>query len=117
MVLTITGTTGKTESEYGVAPRSSKNSHSQFSFAHPIDPKNRKELMYFIIFNDKFTFSKVIYKISGQFQDKWHFFSNSRSFSGPQVKFKDFSICSHCILSICYIYLFPVLVLRAGFAF
>ena len=28
-------------------------------------------------------------------------------------------ICSHCILSICYIkfYLFPVLVLRAGFAF
>ena len=27
------------------------------------------------------------------------------------------AICSHCILSICYIYLFPVLVLRAGFAF
>ena len=27
------------------------------------------------------------------------------------------SICSHCILSICNIYLFPVLVLRAGFAF
>ena len=27
------------------------------------------------------------------------------------------AICSHCILSICDIYLFPVLVLRAGFAF
>ena len=27
------------------------------------------------------------------------------------------AICSHCILSICSIYLFPVLVLRAGFAF
>ena len=27
------------------------------------------------------------------------------------------AICSHCILSICYIYLFPVLVLRGGFAF
>ena len=27
------------------------------------------------------------------------------------------AICSHCILSICYIYLFPVLVLRAVFAF
>ena len=26
-------------------------------------------------------------------------------------------ICSHCILSICNIYLFPVFVLRAGFAF
>ena len=27
------------------------------------------------------------------------------------------AFCSHCILSICNIYLFPVLVLRAGFAF
>ena len=27
------------------------------------------------------------------------------------------AICSHCILSVCTIYLFPVLVLRAGFAF
>ena len=27
------------------------------------------------------------------------------------------AICSHYILSICNIYLFPVLVLRAGFAF
>ena len=27
------------------------------------------------------------------------------------------TICSHCILSICNIYFFPVLVLRAGFAF
>ena len=27
------------------------------------------------------------------------------------------AICSPCILSICYIYLFPALVLRAGFAF
>ena len=27
------------------------------------------------------------------------------------------AICSHCILSICNTYLFPVLVLRAGFAF
>ena len=27
------------------------------------------------------------------------------------------AICSHCILSICNIDLFPVLVLRAGFAF
>ena len=27
------------------------------------------------------------------------------------------AICPHCILSICNIYLFPVLVLRAGFAF
>ena len=27
------------------------------------------------------------------------------------------AICYHCILSICNIYLFPVLVLRAGFAF
>ena len=26
-------------------------------------------------------------------------------------------ICSHCSLSICNIYLFPVFVLRAGFAF
>ena len=25
------------------------------------------------------------------------------------------AICSHCILSICNIYLFPVMVLRAGF--
>ena len=25
------------------------------------------------------------------------------------------AICSHCILSICNIYLFPILVLRAGF--
>ena len=27
------------------------------------------------------------------------------------------AICNNCILSICNIYLFPVLVLRAGFAF
>ena len=27
------------------------------------------------------------------------------------------AICSHCILSICNIYLLPALVLRAGFAF
>ena len=27
------------------------------------------------------------------------------------------AICSHCVLSICNIYLFPVLVLRAGFVF
>ena len=27
------------------------------------------------------------------------------------------AICSHCILSICNIYLFPALVLRAGFTF
>ena len=27
------------------------------------------------------------------------------------------AICSHCLLSICNIYLFPVLVLRAGFGF
>ena len=27
------------------------------------------------------------------------------------------AICSHCILSICNIYLFPALVLRTGFAF
>ena len=27
------------------------------------------------------------------------------------------AICFHCILSICNIYLFPALVLRAGFAF
>ena len=27
------------------------------------------------------------------------------------------AVCSHCILSICNIYLFPGLVLRAGFAF
>ena len=27
------------------------------------------------------------------------------------------AVCSHCILSICNIYLFPVLTLRAGFAF
>ena len=27
------------------------------------------------------------------------------------------AICLHCFLSICIIYLFPVLVLRAGFAF
>ena len=27
------------------------------------------------------------------------------------------AICSHCILSVCNIYLFPVLVLRVGFAF
>ena len=27
------------------------------------------------------------------------------------------AICSHCIWSICNIYLFPVVVLRAGFAF
>ena len=28
-----------------------------------------------------------------------------------------FAICSHCILSICNFYLFPVLVLRKGFGF
>ena len=27
------------------------------------------------------------------------------------------AICSHCLLSTCYIYLFPILVLRAGFGF
>ena len=27
------------------------------------------------------------------------------------------AICSHCISSVCGIYLFPALVLRAGFAF
>ena len=27
------------------------------------------------------------------------------------------TICSHCILSICNVYLFPVLVLGTGFAF
>ena len=27
------------------------------------------------------------------------------------------AICSHCLLSICNIYLFPVFVLRAGFGF
>ena len=35
---------------------------------------------------------------------------------GKQVPVR-LAICSHCILSICNIYLFPVLVLRAGFAF
>ena len=27
------------------------------------------------------------------------------------------AICSHCLLSICNFYLFPILVLRAGFGF
>ena len=27
------------------------------------------------------------------------------------------AVCSHCISSICNVYLFPVLVLRAGFSF
>ena len=27
------------------------------------------------------------------------------------------AICSHCLLSICIFYLFPILVLRAGFGF
>ena len=28
-----------------------------------------------------------------------------------------FAICSHCLLSICNIYLYPVLVIRVGFGF
>ena len=27
------------------------------------------------------------------------------------------ALCSHCLLSICIFYLFPILVLRAGFGF
>ena len=34
-----------------------------------------------------------------------------------EIAGRSVSNCSHCILSICYIYLFPALVLRAGFAF
>ena len=34
-----------------------------------------------------------------------------------EIAARSVSNCSHCILSICNIYLFPALVLRAGFAF
>ena len=36
---------------------------------------------------------------------------------GPLYTDLRYAICTHCILSICNIYLFPVLILRAGFAF
>ena len=34
-----------------------------------------------------------------------------------EIAARSVTICSRCILSICNIYLFPVLILRAGFAF
>ena len=33
------------------------------------------------------------------------------------MSFVSLTICSHCLLSICNIYLFPILVLSAGFGF
>ena len=53
---------------------------------------------------------------------KFHFMSVHYTFSSIwvvewEIAARSVSICSDCILSICNIYLFPVLVLRAGFAF
>ena len=51
-----------------------------------------------------------------------HYFDTPVLFTAILIIFENFlpallAICSHCILSICNIYLFPALVLRAGFAF
>ena len=53
-----------------------------------------------------FHFMFVHYTFSSVWVAEWPPFGTAR-----------LTICSHCILSICNIYLFPVLVLRAGFAF
>ena len=54
-----------------------------------------------------FHFMFVHYTISSVWVTEWPFWEWPARLA----------ICSHCILSICNIYLFPVLVLRAGFAF
>ena len=46
----------------------------------------------------------------------FHFMFLHYTFSSVYLSAR-LAICSHCILSICNIYLFPVLVLRAEFAF
>ena len=57
----------------------------------------------------KFHFMFVHYTFSSVWVAEWpHFLKKLPS---------RLAICFHCILSICNIYLFSVLVLRAGFAF
>ena len=56
-----------------------------------------------------FHFMFVHYTLSSVWVAEWPHF-------GKQLPAR-LAICSHCLLSICNIYLFPVLVLRAGFAF
>ena len=56
-----------------------------------------------------FLFMFVHYNLSSVWVAEWQPFGNKLP--------ARLAICSHCILSICNIYLFPALVLRAGFAF
>ena len=59
--------------------------------------------------SEMFHFMFVHYTLSLVWVAEWPHFGKKLS--------ARLTICSHCILSICNIYLFPVLVLRAGFAF
>ena len=60
-------------------------------------------------FSVMFLFMFVQYTFSSVWVTEWPLF-------GKQLPAR-LTICSHCIFSICNIYLFPVLILRAGFAF
>ena len=67
-------------------------------------------------------FAKYLHAFVSVFQNKCHLkrFSSVWVAEWPPFGKKlpaRLAICSHCILSICNIYLFPALVLRAGFAF
>ena len=57
-----------------------------------------------------FHFMFVHYTFSSVWVAEWPPF-------GKQLPARLLIICSHCLLSICNNYLFPVLVLRAGFGF
>ena len=62
-----------------------------------------------VIVSVMFHFMFVHYTFSSVWVAEWPPF-------GKQLPAR-LAICSRCILSICNIYLFPALVLRAGFAF
>ena len=93
MVLINTGTTGQTESEYGVKPSSSTFPaiFTQFSFAHHINPTESIILL----------FSRAILQNSRTIpgQMALHVFSNSISFPGPKSNSRTFQgLCEPCTI-------------------
>ena len=72
MVLINTETTGQTETNMVSHLALQRTAIlTQFSFAHPIDPKNECILLFSMTNSH---FQGQFYKIQGQFQDKWHYF-------------------------------------------
>ena len=73
--------------------------HTVFFFAHPINFKRLVVFLYFSKTNSYF--QGWFYKIPGQFQDKRHFFSNSRSFPGPMSFFQ---VCANPVRACLILY-------------